>query len=62
MLEDPGTTVREVAESLGVSKGTIYRRVGVVQPAQISKGSSVGKCLSGFLGTLHCLRPKLILD
>jgi DNA invertase Pin-like site-specific DNA recombinase len=32
MLEDPDTTVKEVAEAFGVSTDTVYRRVGVIRP------------------------------
>ncbi len=32
MLEDPNTTVREVAEAFSVSTDTVYRRVGAVRP------------------------------
>lgn len=38
MLRDPETTVGEVAGIFGVSPATIYRHVGVVEPAKSSSG------------------------
>lgn len=32
MLSDPAARVKDIAERYGVSRATLYRRVGVVQP------------------------------
>jgi len=34
LLSDPAARVKDIAERYGVSRTTLYKRVGVVQPAK----------------------------